>query len=71
MHGAGLVHGLWLSIRNEGMTVGSDITTDTGSVGFRLMYGAYICIVEDRSHAMTSFQIRFDTMNNEIALNPE
>jgi len=54
-----------------GMTVGIDITTDTGSVGFRLMYNAYICIVEDRSHAMTSFQIRFDTMNNEIALNPE
>ncbi len=64
-------NGVRVSIRKEGMTVGSDITTDTGSVGFRLMYGDYTCIVEDRAHAVSTFPLRFDRKNTRIVLDLE
>jgi hypothetical protein len=59
-------NGIWVSIREEGMTVGSDITTDTGSVSFRLMYGDYTCIVEDRAHIVSTFPLRFDRTNTRF-----
>ena len=62
-------NGIRVSIRKDGMIVGSDITTDTGEVRFRLMYGIYTCIVEDKAHAVTSVHIEFDKVNPDIVLN--
>ena len=42
-------NGLRVSIRSDGEIVGSDITTGDGSVGFRVLYGEYDCIVQDRN----------------------
>lgn len=64
-------NGVRVSIRKEGMTVGSDFTTDTGSVGFRLMYGDYSCIIEDRAHGVSTFPLRFDRTNTHIVLDLE
>jgi hypothetical protein len=49
-------NGVCVSIRKEGMVVGSDFTTDDGSVRFRLMYGDYTCVVEDKVHAIRTFR---------------
>ena len=53
-------NGLRVSIRKDGQIVGSDITTQDGSAGFRVMYGGYDCIVQDRSQAdhLLSYHVR-------------
>jgi hypothetical protein len=56
-------NGLRVSIRSDGRVVGSDVTTGDGSVGFRVMYGDYDCIVQDRNQQITSFHIRFSEAN--------
>ena len=56
-------NGLRVSIRSDGKIVGSDVTTDDGSVGFKVMYGDYDCIVQDRNQQITSFQIKFNEAN--------
>ncbi len=61
-------NGVRVSIRKEGKVVGSDVTTSDGSVGFRVMYGDYDCIVQDRSQVITSFHIRFSEANPKIIL---
>jgi hypothetical protein len=61
-------NGVRVSIRKEGKVVGSDVTTADGSVGFRVMYGDYDCIVQDRSQVITSFHIRFTETNPKIIL---
>lgn len=53
-------NGVRVSIRKDGRIVGSDITTDDGSVRFRLMHGSYECIVQDRSSNIFSSRITFD-----------
>jgi len=53
-------NGVRVSIRKDGKIVGSDITTGNGEVSFRVMYGTYTCLVQDRSRTVTHFQIRFD-----------
>jgi len=69
MHGNAPWNGVRVSIRKDGLMVGSDITTGTGSCGFRLMYGDYTCIVEDRLHSVKLFDIRFDRTHGHIVLN--
>ena len=69
MHGNAPWNGVRVSIRKDGLIMGSDITTDTGSCGFRLMYGDYTCIVEDRLHSVKLFDIRFDRTHGHIVLN--
>ena len=69
MHGNAPWNGVRVSIRKDGLMVGSDITTGTGSCGFRLMYGDYTCIVEDQLHSVKLFNIRFDRMHGHIVLN--
>lgn len=64
-------NGIRVSIRKEGMMAGCDVTTDTGSVGFRLMYGPYTCIIEDRERGVSTFPLRFDRTNNHIVINLE
>lgn len=61
-------NGMRVSIRKDGKVVGSDVTTDDGSVGFRVMYGDYDCIVQDRNQMITSFHIRFNESNPKIIL---
>jgi hypothetical protein len=55
-----------VSLRRAGKIVGSDITTDDGSVGFRVMYGDYDCIVQDRNQNITTFRTKFSEKNNKI-----
>jgi len=61
-------NGIRVSIRREGKIVGSDVTTEDGSVGFRVMYGDYDCIVQDRNKMITSFHITFNEATPEIIL---
>jgi hypothetical protein len=62
-------NGVRVSMRKDGLMVGSDITTGTGSCGFRLMYGDYTGIVEDRQQSVKFFNIRFDRTHEHIVLN--
>ena len=61
-------NGVRVSIRKEKLMLGSDITTDAGSVGFRLMYGDYTCIVEDKVHGVSTFPLQFDRTHTSIVL---
>ncbi len=61
-------NGLRVSIRKDGQIVGSDITTQDGSAGFRVMHGSYDCIVQDRNQMITSFPIMFDEADTHFAL---
>jgi hypothetical protein len=48
--------------------VGSDVTTQNGTVGFRLLYGKYDCIVQDRTMMISTFHIIFDVGHSKITL---
>ena len=61
-------NGVRVTIRNNGQTVGSDITTQDGSVGFKLLYGMYDCIVQDRNQKITSFHLQFHETNAKMSL---
>jgi len=50
-------NGFTVSIRSEGKILGSDISTDEGTVSFKLQHGKYTCIVMDRSQNMTTFYV--------------
>ena len=56
-------NGIRVSIRKDGKIVGSDVTTEDGSVGFKVLHGDYDCIVQDRSQQITSFRIKFNEEN--------
>lgn len=53
-------NGIRVSIRKEGKFVGSDVTTQDGSVGFKLMHGRYDVIVQDRNQQLTTFHVEFE-----------
>lgn len=53
-------NGIRVSIRKEGKVVGSDVTTQDGSVGFKLMHGRYDVIVQDRNQQLTTFHVEFE-----------
>jgi len=61
-------NGVRVSIRRDGKVVGSDVTTDNGSVGFRVMHGDYECIVQDRNQQIMSSRIKFNEKNPKIIL---
>jgi hypothetical protein len=63
-----LQNGVRVSIRRDGKIVGSDVTTEDGSVGFKVLYGDYDCIVQDRNQQITSFHIKFSETNPKIIL---
>jgi hypothetical protein len=52
-------NGVRVSLRKDGKIVGSDITTGNGEAGFRVMYGDYTCIIQDRSPSVTQFPVEF------------
>ena len=54
------VNGVRVSLRKDGKVVGSDITTQDGSVGFKLMHGSYAVIVQDRNQQITTFHVEFE-----------
>jgi len=60
--------GIRVSLRKDGKIVGSDFTTDDGSVGFRVMHGSYECVLQDRNQMITTRRITFDAANPEIIL---
>jgi hypothetical protein len=61
-------NGVRVSIRKDGKIVGSDVTTGKGEVSFRVMYGDYTCLVQDRSQVVTHFSIMFDESHTNHAL---
>jgi hypothetical protein len=61
-------NGVRVSIRRDGKVVGSDIATEDGSVGFRVLYGDYDCIVQDRNQQIVGFHIKFSEANPKIIL---
>jgi hypothetical protein len=62
-------NGIRVSIRQEGRIVGSDITTSNGNVGFRIAYGEYDCILQDRTQVVMKYRITFDETHPVTKLN--
>jgi hypothetical protein len=61
-------NGVRVSIRREGKVVGSDVTTEDGSVGFKLMHGKYEVIVQDRNLQITTFPVQFEESSSHKLL---
>ena len=61
-------NGIRVSIRKEGKVVGSDVTTQDGSVGFKLMHGKYAVIVQDRNQQITTFHVEFEESSSHKIL---
>jgi hypothetical protein len=53
-------NGVRVSIRKDSQVICSDVTTEDGSVGFKLLHGKYDSIIQDRASKITLFHIRFD-----------
>lgn len=62
------LNGVRVSLRKDGQIVGSDSTTGTGAVSFRVMHGTYTCMVQDRSQTVTNFQVKFDELHPTITI---
>jgi hypothetical protein len=60
-------NGVRVSIRKEGQMITNDITTN-GTVDFKLLYGKYDCIVQDRVMMISTFHIIFDIGHSRITL---
>jgi hypothetical protein len=60
-------NGVRVTIRKEGQMITNDITTN-GSVDFKLLYGKYDCIVQDRAMMISTFHIIFDIGHPRITL---
>jgi hypothetical protein len=61
-------NGVRVSIRKNGQIVGDDITTQNGTVGFKLLYGIYDCIVQDRAMMISTTHIIFDAGHSRFTL---
>jgi hypothetical protein len=61
-------NGIRVSLRKDGRIVGSDITTNDGTVTFRVAHGAYDCIVQDKMQTVTKYRIEFDASHASILL---
>jgi hypothetical protein len=61
-------NGIRVSIRKDGKIVGSDVTTQDGSVGFRVMHGTYECVLQDRNQMITTRRINFQDADAKIVL---
>jgi len=59
-------NGIRVSIRKDGQMICSDVTTEDGSVGFRLLHDKYDCIIRDRAGAITTFHIKFDDAHSRV-----
>jgi hypothetical protein len=61
-------NGVRVSIRKEGQMICNDITTQNGTVGFKLLFGKYDCVVQDRTMMIHTFHIIFDPGHMRITL---
>ena len=61
-------NGVRVSIRKDLKIICSDVTTQNGTVGFKLLYGRYDCIVQDRAMMIYTFHITFDIDHSHITL---
>jgi hypothetical protein len=61
-------NGVRVSIRKDMQMICSDVTTQNGTVGFKLLYGKYDCIVQDRAMMISTFHIIFDVGHTRITL---
>ena len=61
-------NGVRVSIRKEGQMICNDITTQNGTVGFKLLFGKYDCVVQDRAQMIHTFHIIFDPNHMRITL---
>ena len=61
-------NGIRVSIRKEGKVVGSDVTTSEGNAGFRVAFGTYDCILQDRAQVVTRYRITFDEAHPSVQL---
>ena len=61
-------NGVRVSIRKNMQMICNDITTQNGTVGFKLLYGKYDCIVQDRTMMISTFHIIFDVGHTRITL---
>ncbi len=59
-------NGIRVSLRKDGKIVGSDITTNDGTVTFRVAYGTYDCIVQDKKQMVTKHLVEFDASHLSI-----
>lgn len=61
-------NGIRVSLRKDGKIVGSDITTNDGTVTFRVAYGTYDCIIQDKKQMVTKHRIEFDASHPSLPL---
>jgi hypothetical protein len=61
-------NGVRVSIRKDMQMICNDITTQNGTVNFKLLYGKYDCIVQDRAMMISTFHIIFDVGHSKITL---
>lgn len=61
-------NGIRVSIRKEGRVVGSDITTNEGNVSFRIAFGDYECVLQDRALLVTKHRILFDATHPAVQI---
>jgi len=62
------VNGIRVSVRKDGKIVGSDITTSNGDAGFRVAYGEYDCILQDRNQNVTKHHFTFDATHPSVQI---
>lgn len=67
-HGSEHPNGIRVSVRKDGKIVGTDVTTDDGTVSFKLLHGVYDCILQDRNQMVTTRRLTFDDGNTTITL---
>ncbi len=62
------LNGVWVSIRRDMQMFCNDVTTQNGTVGFKLLYGKYDCVVQDRAMMISTFPIIFDAGHTRITI---
>jgi hypothetical protein len=61
-------NGVRVSVRKDGRILGSDITSSDGTVRFRIAFGVYDCIVQDKAQMVTKYRIEFDNSHSSVPL---
>lgn len=61
-------NGVQVAIRKDMVMMCNDVTTQDGTVRFKLLHGKYDCIVHDRTMKISTFPIIFDSAHNRITL---
>ena len=62
------LNGVHVAIRKDLQIICNDITTQNGTVSFKLLHGKYDCIIRDRATVISTFPIIFDAGHTRITL---